>query len=56
MYELRERENTQATSNRVTWEEHGTYPLNPMGHNVNSGVTTTGLVFLSKVTGKYQTL
>ena len=25
---------SQATSNRVPWEEHGTYPLNPKGHNV----------------------
>ena len=28
---------TQATSNQVPWEEHGTYPLNLMGHNVIDG-------------------
>ena len=28
---------TQATSNRVPCEAHGTYPLNPMGHNVIDG-------------------
>jgi hypothetical protein len=28
----------QATSNCVTWKEHGTYPLNPMGHNVIDGM------------------
>ena len=28
---------TQATSNHVPWEEHGTCSLNPMGHNVTNG-------------------
>jgi hypothetical protein len=28
----------QATSNCVPWKEHGTYLLNPMGHNVIDGV------------------
>ena len=35
MYKLNR--SSQATSNHVPWEEHGTYPLNSMGHNVIDG-------------------